>query len=62
MAVNGPRRVLDRLGAKFKSYQGVAASRCDRDVSESDTATLVKDIHSDVFGFDTYLKLTSAQP
>jgi hypothetical protein len=61
MVINIPKRVLDRFAAKLKPFQGIAASHKDRDVSEADTVTLVKDILSDLFGFDKYQELTSEQ-
>lgn len=46
---------------KIKHFQLVAAAHKKRDVSEADTVTLVKDIMSDVLGFDKYQELTSEQ-
>ncbi len=56
-----PKRVLDRFSASLKNYQGIALSQKDRDVSEADTVTLVKDILAYVFGYDKYTELTSEQ-
>lgn len=54
-----PKRVSDRIQSNLKMYTTVIVAQKDRDVSEADTVTLVKDILSDVFGFDKYAELTS---
>jgi hypothetical protein len=54
-----PKKVSDRFVERIKAYQQIALSHKDRDVSEADTVTVVKDILSDVFGFDKYAELTS---
>ncbi|MBI5014412.1 MAG: type I restriction enzyme HsdR N-terminal domain-containing protein [Deltaproteobacteria bacterium] len=56
-----PKKVLDRFAAKLKTYQAVASAHKDRDVSEADTVTLVKDILAYLFGYDKYVELTSEQ-
>ena len=53
------KRTLDRLRDGIKKYQKVAISLRERDVSEADTVTVVKDILADVFGYDKYLELLS---
>ena len=55
------KRTLDRLRDGIKKYQKVAISLRERDVSEADTVTVVKDILADVFGYDKYLELTGEQ-
>lgn len=56
-----PKKVLDRWPAALKALTAVAVSHKTRDVSEADTVTLVKDMLSEVFGFDKYNELTSEQ-
>lgn len=56
-----PKKVLNRFSATVKTYQGIASSHKDKDVSEADTVTLVKDILAYVFGYDKYNELTSEQ-
>lgn len=56
-----PKKVIDRISSKLKSYQAIALSHKEKDVSEADTVTLVKDILSDCFGFNKYEELTSEQ-
>lgn len=54
-----PKRVADRLRTALKTYQPIIAAQRDRDVSEADTVTLVKDLFSDLLGYDKYAELTS---
>jgi hypothetical protein len=56
-----PKKVSDRISDRVKNFQQVALSHKARDVSEADTVTLVKDILSDVCGYDKYAELTSEQ-
>ena len=53
-----PKRVADRINAGLKQYTPILQSLRDRDVSEADTVTVVKDILSDVFGYDKYTEVT----
>lgn len=54
-----PKRVVERITSTLKQYQNVLAQQKARDVSEADTVTIVKDVLSDVFGYDKYSELTS---
>jgi hypothetical protein len=54
-----PKRVIERIQSKLKTFQAVLEAQKARDVSEADTVTIVKDILSDVFGYDKYAELTS---
>lgn len=54
-----PKRVSERFVSKLKSFQTVLPQQRDRDVSEADTVTLVKDMLNEVFGYDKYAELTS---
>jgi hypothetical protein len=56
---NVPKRVSDRIAAGIKRYQPILAGAKARDVGESDTVTIVKDMLADVFGYDKYSELTS---
>lgn len=55
------KKVQDRFATTLKNFQTIAVSHKARDVSEADTVTLVKDMLSDVFGYDKYQELTSEQ-
>lgn len=54
-----PKKVLDRLINGIKQFQPILASAKARDVGETDTVTIVKDMLADVFGYDKYSELTS---
>lgn len=54
-----PKRVTERFAATLKPFQSILQQQKDRDVSEADTVTLVKDLLSSVFGYDKYAELTS---
>ena len=54
-----PQRVRERIVAGLKRLMPVVAQQKARDVSEADTVTLVKDLLSEVFGYDKYAELTS---
>lgn len=54
-----PNRVKDRLVSGIKRLLPIIAQQRDRDVSEADTVTLVKDLMADVLGYDKYAELTS---
>lgn len=53
------KKTTERIQSQLKRYQAIIQAQRDRDVSEADTVTLVKDVLSDVFGFDKYAELTS---
>lgn len=46
---------------RLKTFQGVATAARERDVSEADTVTVVKDILAELMGYDKYIELTSEQ-
>lgn len=54
-----PNRVRERVVSGLKRLLPVIAQQKARDVSEADTVTVVKDLLSDVFGYDKYAELTS---
>lgn len=56
---NIPRKVEERIKDVLKRFIPVLVSQRDRDVSEADTVTVVKDLLSDLFGFDKYAEVTS---
>lgn len=57
--MSAPKRVVERIASTLKQYQNVLAQQKARDVSEADTVTIVKDVLTDVFGYDKYSELTS---
>ncbi len=54
-----PKRVFDRLARGITKFQQVLQIAKDRDVNESDTVSIIKDMLADVFGYDKYLDVTS---
>jgi len=54
-----PKRVADRIAKSVAKFQQVLQIAKDRDVNESDTVAIIKDILADVFGYDKYLDVTS---
>lgn len=54
-----PKRVADRMNSGLKRLLPILNQQRSRDVSEADTVTLVKDLLSEVFGYDKYSELTS---
>lgn len=54
-----PKRVSDRLVRGITKFQQVLQIAKDRDVNESDTVSIIKDMLAEVFGYDKYLDVTS---
>ena len=54
-----PARAKDRMVVGLKRLVPIVQQQRTRDVSEPDTVTLVKDLLSDVFGYDKYAEVTS---
>jgi len=54
-----PKKVHDRLVAGLRRYQPIVRRLKERDISEADTVTVIKDMLSDIFGYDKYTELTS---
>lgn len=54
-----PNRVRERVVTGLKRMLPIVQQQKARDVSEADTVTLVKDLLSEIFGFDKYAELTS---
>jgi hypothetical protein len=54
-----PKKIDDRIKVGLKKYQSVLANAKLRDVGEADTVTIIKDMLSDVFGYDKYSEITS---
>jgi hypothetical protein len=56
-----PKKTQDRLVAGLKKYQPIVGKLRERDISEADTVTVIKDMLTDIFGYDKYAELTSEQ-
>lgn len=61
MTIKIPKKVQDRLVAGLRRYQPIVRSLAERDISEADTVTVIKDMLSEIFGYDKYVELTSEQ-
>jgi len=55
---NIPKKVAERFAKSIQKYQKVLKIAKDRDINESDTVSIIKDILSEVFGYDKYLEVT----
>lgn len=56
-----PKKARDRLLAGLKKYQPIVGKLRERDISEADTVTVIKDMLAEIFGYDKYTELTSEQ-
>ena len=54
-----PSTVAKRLETAVPKFQKILKEAKERDVNESDTVTIVKDILQEVFGYDKYSEITS---
>ena len=59
MPVSVPARVYERLVNSLKRFQPILSAARARDAGEADTSTIVKDMLSEVFGYDKYSEITS---
>jgi len=53
------KRVTDRLSTQLKRYQAILTDAKSRDISESDTVNIVRDMLADVFGYNKFVDVTS---
>ena len=53
-----PNKIHDRIASSLKRMLPIIEQQRQRDVSEADTVTLVKDLFSETFGYDKYADLT----
>jgi hypothetical protein len=60
-AVKIPKKAQDRIVAGLKRYQPIVSKLRERDISEADTVTVIKDMLCDIFGYDKYTEVTSEQ-
>jgi hypothetical protein len=56
---NIPQKVADRLIAGIKRFQPILTTAQTRDVNEADTVTIIKDMVSEIFGYDKYSEVTA---
>jgi predicted type IV restriction endonuclease len=53
------KRVAERVTKAISKFQEVLRIAKDRDVNETDTVAIIKDVLAEVFGYDKYIDLTS---
>jgi hypothetical protein len=56
---NIPKKITERIGTGIKKYQPLLLAAKSRDVGEADTVTLIKDMLSEIFGYNKYSEVTS---
>jgi hypothetical protein len=56
---NIPKKISERIVLGIKKYQPLLLAAKTRDVGEADTVTIIKDMLSDIFGYDKYSEVTS---
>ena len=54
-----PAKVESRIKDALKRFKPIIEQAKARDIGEADTSTLVKDILSDLFGYDKYAEITA---
>lgn len=54
-----PNRVYERLVSGLKRFQPILNAAKSRDAAEADTSTIVKDMLSEIFGYDKYGEITA---
>lgn len=54
-----PKKVSDRISKTLAKFQQVLRIAKDRDVNESDTVSIIKDVLAEMLGYDKYLEITS---
>jgi hypothetical protein len=52
-------KVAERIATQLKRYQAILTHAQQRDVSEADTAIIISDMLSDVFGYNKYEHVTT---
>ena len=57
--LNIPAKVNERISKNIKKYQKIITQAKSNDVNEADTVTIVKDILSEVLGYDKFTEITS---
>ena len=53
-----PKKLADHYAKTVTKLQRVLKVAVDRDINEADTVAIVKDIFSDIMGFDKYTEIT----
>jgi hypothetical protein len=56
---NIPKKVEERLRVEVREFIKILETAKSRDINESDTVTIIKDMLAAVFGYDKYQEITS---
>ena len=54
-----PAKVQERISKNLKKYQKIVTNAKNNDINEADTITIIKDILSEIMGFDKFAEITS---
>jgi hypothetical protein len=54
-----PKKVQKRIADQVKKYKPILKTALEKDINEADTVTIVKDMLSDIFGYDKYADINS---
>lgn len=54
-----PKKITERFQKSVSKFQKVFALAKDKDINESDTATILQDVFQEIFGYDKYLEVTT---
>lgn len=57
--LNIPAKANERITKNLKKFQKIVASAKNNDINEADTVSIIKDILSEVLGYDKYSEITS---
>ena len=57
--INIPAKANERIVKNLKRFQKIVETAKNNDINEADTVSIIKDILSEVLGFDKYTEITS---
>lgn len=57
--INIPKKVEERIRAGLKEFSKILEDAKARDINETDTVTIIKDMLFSIFGYDKYKEITS---
>lgn len=57
--VNIPKKIEERIKKGLRRYQRILRNAQIRDIKESDTVVIIRDMLSDIFGYDKFTEITT---
>jgi hypothetical protein len=57
--LNIPAKVNERISKNIKKFQKIISQAKNNDINEADTVTIIKDVLSEVLGYDKFTEITS---